>query len=396
MLDLTKFDPTAPEIIEDPYPAYRRLRDAGPLCRGGPGEWVVTRYDEVRQMLSDPRLSVEFPEAYHRVAIGDGPAAEFRRRIVLTRDPPAHTRLRRVMHGALGSPLVRRHREHVAAVVDEMLRPALQARRIEVVAELANPLAASVLCDLIGVPADDRDEIRPRALTLATAFLPFVPESERPAVDEAVTWLRAYFDALFDERRARPCNDLVSQLATSDDSGLSREEIVDNMFFLVFSGFETTVNVIAATCAQLASRPDELRRVVGDPTLVASAVEEVLRYDATIQATGRLIREPVSIGGRRLREGRALLLLLASANRDERRFPNPDLFDVGRTDNAHLSFGGGVHVCLGAAMARMEAGVVLEALLRLTRRFELTDAPAMAPKPLFRAYSSVSLALSPT
>lgn len=388
-----RFDPGDPAVVDDPYPSYARLRDSGPLCRMGPASFGVTRYGDVARLLRDPRLGSEFPPEYHRMSAGDGPAAAFFERIVLYRDPPAHTRLRRLMSKAFSPGLVRGLRGHIVELVDELLDEAAARGRMDAVEDLAFPLPVLVVCELMGIPRADRSEVRPHALNLSKAFAPVVRPQDREDADRSVAWLREYLAGLLAQRTRTPGRDLLSLLrsASEGDERLSDEEIVDNAVFSFFAGFETTANLLAAGCAALLDNPGELARLRADPGLVPTAVEEFLRYDAPIQGTARLVLEPVEVGERRVRPGRVLVLLLGSANRDPRRFAEPDRLDVGRDPNPHVSFGGGLHHCMGAALARVEGAVAFE---RLLARFPVLEPLGPATRrtgTTFRAYASVPM-----
>jgi cytochrome P450 len=394
-----RFDSRDPRVLDDPYAVYRELRAAGPLARGGPAQWVVTRYADMAPLLRDRRLGTEYPEEYHRLSVGDGPAVDFFTRIVLDRDPPAHTRLRRLMHTAFSPALVHRLTEYIGGLVDELLAPARDTGEFDAVCDLAFPLPVMVVCELIGIPSADRAAVWPRATDLAKGFALVVHEHERAAVHEAVTWLREYVGALVDERHRAPADDLLSHLLAAEAGGddrLTREEVVDNAVFLFFAGFETTMNLIATGCHELTEHPRELARLRDDFSLVPSAVEELLRFDAPIQATARLVLDPVEVAGRTIRPGRILVMLLGSGNRDERQFPDPDRLDVGRMPNAHVSFGGGAHFCLGASLARTEAQVAFRRLLETFTAVEAAGEPTRRPSTTFRSYESVPLAVKPS
>ncbi|MFV2101577.1 cytochrome P450 [Micromonospora sp. LOL_024] len=385
-----RFDALDPNVVDNPYPEYARLRDAGPLCRIGPGSWGVTRHADVAALQHDPRLGSEFPAGYHEVSVGDGPASAFFQRIMLYRDPPDHVRLRRLMSRAFSPAVVRQLRSYVVELVDELLVPALQNGRIDLVGELAYPLPVRVVCRLMGIPPESTEEVRRHAMNLGRAFTAVVGEQARAEADVAVRWLREHIGELLDQRRARRGDDLLSRLLDAEESGdtLSHDEIVDNTVFSFFAGFETTVHMITTGAAALLSHPDQLDRLRADRSLVGTAVDEFLRWDAPIQGTARYVHEPIEIGGRTVRRGRVLVLMVGSANHDERRFSRPDRLDVGRTDNPHLAFGGGAHLCLGAFLARMEGAVVFDRLARLAV-FEAAGPTVRERDTPFRAYASV-------
>jgi cytochrome P450 len=392
---LPRYDALDPEVIEYPYPAYARLREESPLCRFGPGAYGVTRHSDVIALQRDPRLGSEFPEQYHHMSVGDGPASAFFQRIMLYRDAPDHTRLRKLVGKAFTPATVRRLRSHIEELVSQLMAPALGAGKCDVVSTLAYPLPVLVISKLMGIPPAAHDDVRRHSIRLGRAFSAIVPASARGEADEAVRWLRDYIGQLLEERRAAPGDDLLSDLLRAEEDGqkLTHEEIVDNTVFSFFAGFETTVHLITNGFALLLRHPEQLERLRRDPSLVASAVEEFLRFEAPIQGTARLVHEPVTVGGHKVRAGRVLVLMLGSANHDESVFTDPGTLDVGRTPNPHVTFGGGGHLCLGAFLARTEGQVVFEWLLRNTSTVKAAGEPVRELDTPFRAYSSVPIAL---
>lgn len=389
---LPRFDSHDPAVLDDPYAVYRRLREFGPVCRGGTGQWVLTRRADVAACLAAPGLGAEYPMEYHRMSVGDGPAVSFFCRILLDRDPPDHTRLRRAMHPAFRPAAVRALSDRVGAMVEEMLAPALDGERFDVVEELAFPLPVSVVCELIGIPATDRALVRPHAVDLARGFGLSVAEPDRVATHAAVKWLRDYIGALAAERLRSPGDDVLSHLL---GPGADLDEVIDNVVFLFFAGFETTMNLLAGGVAALLDAPAQQRLLFADPGLVSSAVEEFLRFDAPIQAVARLVREPMSLHGHTFRPGRLLVLLLGSANRDERAFTDPDRLDITRTPNPHVSFGGGGHLCLGAALARLEGRIVFDWVARHCRGLAPAGKPERRRTTSFRSLSQLPVTVLP-
>jgi len=391
-----RYDPLDPEVLDNPYPTYARLRRESRVCYAGPGQWAVTQYADVAGLLRDPRLGHEFPDIYYRFSLGDGDANSFFRRIILDRDPPDHTRLRRLMMQAFAPPLMRALEQRIAHLVDALLDGVAGRTRLDIVSDIAFPLPYLVICELLGVPPESRDEVRPYVISLCQAFGTHTPVDERPAIDRAVVWLREFVGRLVDERRARPCDDLISRMsaATEGPDALGWDEIVDNAVFLFFAGFETTSNVIASGCAALLDHPAELARLRADPSLVPTAVEECLRYDTPIQSVARLVLQPVEIGGQTIRKDRVLVLLVGSANHDEAQFTDPERLDVGRKPNPHLSFGGGVHHCLGATLGRLEAAALFARLLDRFPTLEPAGPVVRRPSGGFRAYASVPVTVT--
>lgn len=396
MTPLLKYDPLNTEVMHDPYPTYRALREHGPLARGGPAQWVVTRYRDVSKLVNDRRLGAEVPPEYHEIAVGKGVTAEFRKRIVLDRDPPAHTRLRSLMSQAFTPSFVHGLAPHIQSVVDGLVEPLLERGGFDAVADLAFPLPVIVLCEVLGVPASDRELVRPYALALSKAFSFHLPEEDREACNRAVLWLQQYISALLADRRDRPGSDLLSRLmsARDGDDALTVGEIVDNAVFLFFAGFETTTNMISTGCEALSRHPDQFRVLHETPALAPSAIDEFLRYDAPVQLKGRMVRGEIVVGGRTIRPGRILMLLLGSANRDPDQFTDPDRLDVTRRPNRHLAFGGGIHHCLGAALARAEGVAVFTRLARSVRTLELAGPSVRRLSASFRAHESVPIALA--
>lgn len=397
---LPRFDALEPDVLDNPFPTYARLREAAAVCRAGPGMWGVTRYAEVSELVRDHRLGHRFPDGFRRpFAADDGPASALLQGIVSSLEPPGHTRIRHLLSKALSPAVIRELRPYVAAETDRLLGPALQRRHFDAVRDLALPLQVSVGCELLGIPADLREEIWPRAMALGRAFIPFVPPSDDSgtADDDAVRWLRARVSDLLDERRARPHDDLLSRMLTVEIGGdrLSRAEQVDNAIFLFFAGFETSMYLTSLACALLPREPAQLARLYADRTLLPTAVEELLRYDAPIQWMARIALEPVTVGETTIRPGRVVLLLLGSANRDARQFRHPDRLDVGRRPNPHLSFGGGIHHCLGVNLARVQGAAVLDRLLSRCAAIEPAGEPTRRPHPNLRGYEHVPVAVRP-
>ncbi|MBB6347784.1 cytochrome P450 [Nonomuraea muscovyensis] len=384
-----KFDAFDPEVLDDPYPTYARLREAGALCRGGPATWVVTRHAEVAGLLRDERAGHTFPEGFRTpFAAAGGTADRLLTRIVSSLDPPDHTRIRKEVGRALNPTVVRGLRDRLTGLVDSLLagRTAFDA-----VGDLALPLQIAVGCDLIGVPEGDREEVWPKAMALGRAFIPMAASEEGMADDGAARWLDRYVRELLADRRRRPGDDVLSRLA----GRLPDDEIVDNAIFLLFAGFETAMYLVTSGLALLTRFPGQLARLKADRSLLPTAVEEIVRYDAPIQSMARMVREPISLGGRTVKPGRALLLLIGSANHDALVFPDPGTFDVGRRPNPHLAFGGGAHHCLGVALARLEGQVVLERLLTRFAEIEAAGPPVRRLHPNLRGYASVPLTVRP-
>jgi cytochrome P450 len=310
------------------------------------------------------------PRAYIEVGTGGpGPSADFRERILLNRDGSDHTRLRTLMGKAFSAPLVRKMRDHIGDLTDSLLVPLLDGEPFDVAADLAYPLPAMVICELLGITEVDRDTVRLHADDAVSA------DNDRS--DRGLMWLREYLDAVLVERRADPDGDLLQRMLAAEegDDALTHDEIIDNAVLLFVAGFETTRHLITSGCDALLSAPREQARLWADPTLSTTAVEEFLRYDGPVPFVAVVTTEPIEIGDRVVKEARVLALMLQSANHDPSAFLSPDVLDIGRKPNPHVAFGGGVHHCLGAMLARVEGEVVFRRLAERTAAIERAGEP---------------------
>jgi len=364
-----------PAVLSDPYPLFHRLRTEDPVHWEADLEfWALTRYaDALYALREDSLLSSAIHDSPRPGGVGLSSARWF-----VFLDPPRHTRLRALVHSAFTPQVVEGLRARIQAIVDELLDRAAEAGRLDLIADLGFPLPAIVIAELLGVPAEDRAQFRAWSADLAAAG-----GLVRMAADGAERLsraraggaaLNAYFRDIIRERRRAPRDDLVSRLTgvQSAEGTLSEEELVDTCALLLFAGHETTTNLIGNGMLALLRHPDELSRLRADPSLIGSAVEELLRYDSPVQMRVRVARETVEIGGRRIAKGQRVLILVGAANRDPARFPDPDRLDIARPDNRHLAFGHGIHFCTGAPLARLEGAIAIRRLLRRFPRLELT------------------------
>jgi pimeloyl-[acyl-carrier protein] synthase len=373
------FNPFLPEVHEDPYPLYHRLRAEDPVHRSPLGFWVLTRHADVLAVLRDPRMSRD-PRRSERVAllrasaeVDELLAAEEAAPSMLFVDPPDHTRLRTLVNKAFTPAAVERLRPRVEELVAGLLDRAAGTGSMDVVEELAYPLPVTVICELFGVPEADRDRFRAWSRGLVHLLDPLVAADALERALRARQALRGYLGGLIAERRAHPAGDLLTALIAAEDQGhqLSEAELVS----LLVAGHETTVNLIANGMLALLRDPQARARLRADPALARSAVEELLRYDSPVQFTSRHALEDLDVGGRRVRAGETVVAVLGAANRDPAQFPDPDRLDLARAPNRHLAFGGGIHFCLGAPLARMEAAVAIPALLARLPGLELGPEP---------------------
>lgn len=348
---------------------YARLREAGParpvtMPDGRPG-WLVTSYGDARALLADPRLSKDAKGVAGVLPPGlEGAFASPLMANMLFSDPPDHTRLRRLVNKALTARGIERLRPRVEQTADELLDDLAGRVAVDLVDGYALPLPMIVICDLLGVPAADRATFREWTLRFVTDLL---PEQE----DKSVTGLRMaqYLGALVEDKRANPADDLLSELVqvADEEDRLSPGEILGMAFLLLTAGFETTVNLIANGLLSLLRHPGQLALLRSQPDRLPGAIEEFLRYESPVHvATERFTTEPVRVGETEIPAGQLVHISLLAANRDADRFSDPDLLDITRQPGGHLSFGHGIHHCVGAPLARME-GVI--AIGRLLSRF---------------------------
>jgi cytochrome P450 len=387
-----RFDPAAPENVEDPYPAYAALRAAGSAARGALGQVVVARYPDVASLLRSPRLSNEFPDEYRQLAVGPGPASEFLGRVLLHRDPPAHAPLRALLSQPLLKTRMSHWAERAEAITLELLEEAMRDGKLDAATDLALPLPILMVCEILGVPIGERALVRPHAAALSRAFTLHASNEQRDAADRAVRFLREYLrQLLVDSSSGVQAHGLLSVAREACESGAQLDEVIDNLAFLFFAGFETTANLIATGAALLAQHPFTLAELRRDASLMPAFIDEVLRFDAPIQSRARRVVEPISVGDQPVRVGRIVLLLIGSANRDEQVFEHPDVFDIHRPRHPHLSFGAGGHYCLGAQLARLEAAALFGNLLQRCEALWADVPPTRDLTSVFRSYSRVPL-----
>jgi cytochrome P450 len=373
--DAFVFDPFAPGFTEDPYPQLERLRASAPVHENPLGFWILSRYDDVSALLRSG-LSVEDANA------GPGPLRDLNEAVygdrgrrmnglsMLDKDPPDHTRLRRLVSKAFTPRSIAALEPRIVELVDDYLDRMAGAGSVDLVAELAFPLPFAVISQMMGMPDVDHARLRELTGTLVRSLEPVTDPDVMASIIAADDELADMARGVIAWKRDHLADDLLSRLIQAEDDGdvLDTDELVAQVLLLYIAGHETTVNLIANGVLALVRNPDQLRMLHADPDLAANAVEEMLRYDSPVQMSRRVTLEPYSIGGHDIPAGAFVIASLASANRDE-RFWGEDAGSL-RLDrdnaNRHVSFGAGVHHCLGAALARLEGRV---AIGRLVRRF---------------------------
>ena len=399
----TTFDPWSPEFVASPYAAYALLRENEPVSWFEPtGQWLVSRYDDVNALLRDRRLGRTYLHVAGHAEMGhpeDPPHLEpfwtLIRNGMLDREPPDHTRLRRLVSKAFTPRTVESLRPRVQALTARLVDALLDAGRdgsvVDLKTTVAEPLPVAVIAELLGVPEPDRHLLRPWSADICGMYELHPTRQAQDLAVRASIEFSDYLRALARERRDRPRDDLVSALVQVVDEGdrLSEDELIGTCVLLLNAGHEATVNLTDNGWYALFRNPDQLARLRADPSLLPTAVEELMRFDTPLQMFERWVLEDVELHGQRIPRGAEVALLFGSANHDPARFLDPDSLDVGRADNPHLSFGAGIHFCLGAALARLELAASYGELLRRVPRLALAAEPRWAPGYVVRGLESL-------
>ena len=384
----------ARRLLADPYPIYRKLRDKDPVHRSRLIKgYIVSRHADVDAVLRDFRRF-----GNDRVATKD-PNLRFNDdepRSMLYRDPPDHTRLRSLVGKAFTPRAVRELRPRVERIADDLLDRLEGQQTFDVIDALAFPLPIMVISEMLGVPTEDRAALRDLSNDASVSLEPLLDARSVSRSQDALAALRDYFDPLVERRRAAPRDDLISVLTQAEDAGdrLTHMESLLMLVLLLVAGNETTRNLVGNGLLALLRHPDQLERLRREPELVGPAVEELLRYDSPVQLDGRSVREDTEVGGVPVRRGEYLMLLIGAANRDPDVFAAPDALDVGRGRNPHLGFGRGIHHCLGAPLARLEAEVMLGKLLERYPEIRLAARPVRRRQIVLRGLSEMRVAVS--
>ena len=386
-------DLTDPAFVADPYPVFARLREQSPLLWHEPtGQWLTLTHALGNAVLRDRRMG--------RLWTDKAPADRFEpfnrlhRNQMMENEPPDHTRLRSLVAKAFARGHVERLRPRVQQIADDLLDRTESAAGVDgfdLIADYAEPLPVLVIAELLGVPEADHHLLRPWSAAIVKMYEYGRGPEVEPAAISASAEFADYMRELARLRRGEPRDDLVSHLAAAEDDGsrLSADEVVASAILLLNAGHEASVNAFGNGMVALLHRPDELARLHADISLVPTAIEEMIRYDAPLQLFERTAREPVQLGDVTVPAGGKVAALLGAANRDPAAFPDPDRLDITRTPNQHIGFGAGLHHCLGAPLARMELQISLPMLLRRHPALRLAGDPVRRPTFVLRGYESV-------
>jgi len=389
-------NPADPAFRADPHPFLKHLREVDPVNETPVGIWRLTRYADCVRLLTQVPTGVRLADGKllgQDLLPGGGPG-EF----MLQQDPPNHTRLRKLVSKAFTPRAIEHLRERARRLADELIERVAARGEMDVIADLALPVPSTVICEMMGVPVADRERFTDwtaQATHLLAAM--FAPPDVIERGLAAGAALRDYFERLIADRRRSLTDDILSDLIRAEEAGdrLSPTELLSQSVGLLIAGFETTIGLIGNGVLALLRHPDQLALLQDHPDLIASAVEECLRFDGPIPLTPRILREDTEFGGKRIPQDTQVWAMLLAANRDPAQFADPDQFDITRSENPHLAFGGGTHFCLGAHLARMEAQVAIGTLVRRLGALELATDELQWGRSLFRVLDRLPIRFAP-
>jgi cytochrome P450 len=382
------YDLLSQKVQADPYPVYREMRAKDPvhwseLARA----WFLTRYAEVASVLKDSRFSVEGTQQKSNERMGykldeASPLRRINKRWMLFVDPPDHTRLRGLVNRAFTPKAVEGLRPKIQELVDGLIDQVQDRGHMDIVHDVGDPLPAKVLAYLLGLPAEDSAVLKPWADVVGMGIDPILAPEVVVRINRVILEAGEYFERHIEQRRRNPTDDLLSSLISVEEQGekLSSDELLSLLFLFLAAGTETTTNLTCNGLYTILRHPDQLERLRHDPSLIETAIEEFLRFETPVQVTGRVAMEDVEVGGKIIRKGHPVGLLLGAANRDPAQFPDPDRLDVGRTPNRHDAFSFGIHFCVGAPLGRAEAAIAIGTVLRRLPKLKLqSDTPHWRP-----------------
>jgi cytochrome P450 len=387
-----------PEFYLNPYPTYRALRENQPVKLMPNGSYFLTRYDDLvtaykntKAFSSDKRR--EFLPKY-----GNSLLYEHHTTSLVFNDPPAHSRVRRLIMGALSPRAIAEMEGYLIALIDRLLDAIEAKRSFELIGDFASAIPVEVIGNLLDVPHDEREPLRDWSLAILGALEPVIGPDVFARGNRAVEDFLAYLETLVARRREKPGNperDVLTRLILGEANGerLTAKELLHNCIFLLNAGHETTTNLIGNGLVALSEHPTEKQRLIQNPDLIKTAVEEILRYESSNQLGNRMTTEPVELSGVILQAGTPVTLCIGAANRDPRQFENPEAFDIGRIPNRHLAFATGAHQCAGMALARLEGAIAISRFLARFPGYALNGAPVRGGRVRFRGFLSVPCAV---
>ncbi|MTV13635.1 MULTISPECIES: cytochrome P450 [Bradyrhizobium] len=399
LADSFDLEKLAPEFYADPYPTYRALRENTPVKRLPNGCYFLTRYDDLIAAYKNTKVFSSDKKKEFLPKYGNSLLYEHHTTSLVFNDPPAHTRVRRLIMGALSPRAIAGMEPDLIALVDSLLDRIETRDRFELIGDFASAIPVEVIGNLLDVPHDERQPLRDWSLAILGALEPVIGKDAFDRGNNAVKDFLAYLETLVERRRARPGNperDVLTRLIQGEDSGerLTAKELLHNCIFLLNAGHETTTNLIGNGLVTLTQNPDQKQRLIAHPELIKTGVEEMLRYESSNQLGNRMIVEETELGGIKMPAGTLVTLCIGAANRDPAQFPNPEGFDVARTPNRHLAFGTGAHQCAGMALARLEGAIAISRFLERFPNYALDGEPVRGGRVRFRGFLSVPCSIS--
>ena len=388
-------------FANNPSPMYQMLRDTAPLCRQPDGSVFLSRYDDVRGVITDAERFSSDKRVDFLPKFGNTPLYEHHTNSLVFNDPPAHTRVRRLLQPFFSAQAMRRMEAGVAANVDALLDRAAERGTIDVMSEFAVVIPLNLVCDLLGVPAPEREPLRHWASMILGGLEPVRSPQQIAAGNQAVLDFKAYLRNLMTAKRKRGISgdapDVLDVLIREHDAGigLTEDEILHSSIFMLNAGHDTTTSFITNGIDLLLRFPEQRARLAADPSLLRSAVEEMLRHESPLQIGNRKAKVECEIGGERFAAGTFFHLGIGAADHDERQFPDPEAFDITRNPNRHIAFGHGIHFCAGNAVARMEASLAFGKLLARFPKFERAGPTVRPPRWRFRIIDELKIELRP-
>lgn len=382
------------DFIDDPYPYFHALREYDPVHQMPDGSYIITRYDDCETLYKDAKTFSSDKKIEFFPKFGDSPLFEHHTTSLVFNDPPLHTQVRRAIAGALSPRAIAEMEAGLIELVDRLLDQLECKGRVDLIEDFASAIPVEIIGNLLGVPHEERGPLRGWSLAILGALEPVLTDAQLKSGNDAVREFLAYLKILTDDRRRKPGDpnkDVLTRLIIGEHEGrkLTETELLQNCIFILNAGHETTTNLIGNALYTLLQWPDEKARLLADPSLMKTAVEEVLRFESSNQLGNRRVVADTVLGGVPMKEGDLITIAIAAANRDPKYFPDPDRFDVSRSPNRHLAFASGVHVCAGMNVARMEGRVALERFLARFPDYRLDGAPVRSPRARFRGFVSL-------
>jgi cytochrome P450 len=387
-----------PEFYHDPYPTYRALREHEPVKRLPNGSYFLTRYDDLVSAYKSTKVFSSDKKREFAPKYGDSLLYEHHTTSLVFNDPPAHTRVRRLIMGALSPRAIAGMEPDLIALVDRLLDGLAVKGDIELIEDFASAIPVQVIGNLLDVPVEEREPLRDWSLAILGALEPVIGPEVFARGNDAVKDFLAYLEILVARRRAKPGNperDVLTRLIQGEDNGerLTSRELLHNCIFLLNAGHETTTNLIGNGLVALSGNPAQKQRLIENPAMIKTAVEEMLRFESSNQLGNRMTTEPVELGGIELAAGTPVTLCIGAANRDPMQFADPENLDVARTPNRHLAFGTGAHQCAGMALARLEGAIAISRFLARFPGYALSATPVRGGRVRFRGFLSVPCAV---